>query len=330
MTADLETRARAAAAELRRAADDREPPEWSPPRRGSGPRLAVVGAVAVVGLVAIVVAGWLVLTDEDGQQVASGGDGIPELVPEVVPEGLAPADPIDLPRPESELGPERMTVLVFGDPAGTDPFAAADLGVTVFHSDAAEPAAFGEALTVRGHPAWVSTDGAGKTALMWQEAPGVLALVTSGTLDRATMTAVAEGLTFGTDPAGGDVSVGVVPPGLAQVGALHDASLTGVILPSVLPATTDGHINPYADDLGDRTLVVATLTPQPDEVPALRWMLGVDGGETTVRGHTARVATQAEGVHALLWEESPGLYVVVGGNVGADAVAAAAESLRSA
>jgi hypothetical protein len=325
MTADLDTRARAAAAGLHRAADDLEPPEWEPPsnRRRTGARLAVA-AVAVAGIVAVVVVGRAVVTDDPRQPVASGSGGVPALIPDALPDGLAAAGAVDLPRPEEELGPERMTVRLFGDATG------GALSVTVFHSEAAEPADFGESTTVRGKPAWVSEDDAGQTALMWQEAPGILALVTSGSLDLAAMSSVAEGLTFGTDPAGGDVTVTVLPPGFAPMGALHDAALTGAILPSALPVTTGGHLAGFRDATGNRALVVGTITPEPDEVPVLRWMLGADAGEITVRGHQALRTTQAGGIDAVIWEESPGLYAVVGGTVGADAVLAAAESLRPA
>ncbi len=220
MTADLDTRAREAAASLRRAAADLDRPRLEPEgrRRAVRPgRWLVVGAVVAVVAVAVVAVVAVSGPDEQGPVTAASG-GVPILVPEAVPEGLEPTGAVDLPLTEEARGPERLTVEVFGDPNAGDPFASADLGVTVFRSQGVEPGGGGRQLTVRGVPAWMSVDGACRSALMWQKAPGVLVVVTSGTLGEADLVAVAERLTFSADHT--QVNAPVLPPGLALVGAM--------------------------------------------------------------------------------------------------------------
>ena len=129
MTADLDTRAREAAASLRRAAADLDRPRLEPEgrRRAVRPgRWLVVGAVVAVVAVAVVAVVAVSGPDEQGPVTAASG-GVPILVPEAVPEGLEPTGAVDLPLTEEARGPERLTVEVFGDPNAGDPFASADL-----------------------------------------------------------------------------------------------------------------------------------------------------------------------------------------------------------
>ena len=93
MTVDIDTRLREAGASLQRASFGLTPPE---PRRRRPMALAVAVAAAVVVLVAGAAA---VLRDDEDASIGVSTDpgGIPALVPEVVPPGLARVGTDDLP-----------------------------------------------------------------------------------------------------------------------------------------------------------------------------------------------------------------------------------------
>jgi hypothetical protein len=338
---DLDTRARAAAAGLRTAAGQRPRPGWEPPgaRHGHGARrprpafvLATVTAVIAVVAAAAVVA--VTHTGDDDEVVPTQAGGVPTLIPDVVPDGLTALGALDLPREPEAQGAERLTESVYGDPAAPDPFAGAELGVSVLRSEGAD--AIGDSpLTVRGHSGWATVESAtGRHFVTWEEASGVLASVTSATVPQAELIAVAEGLTFSADYTHVDATV--LPPGLSLVGSLDDVAFTGALTPVVLPAETPGHLVGYGDPVGHRAVSVATFGIEPDELTVLKWGLGEPAGEVTVRGHTGLLHSQPTGsadggpLLSVLWEEQPGVFCIVAGDVDQAALLATAESLHPA
>jgi hypothetical protein len=336
MTTDLDSRARSAAAGLRRAAfelDAPPVPQLRPTASRPGHRLAVAAAVGL--LVAAATAAAVIIRSGGGESppTAAVSGAVPVLVAESLPEGLAPTGAVELPLAGEERGPEHLTVMLYGDANAPDPTASADLGISVLRSDQVFPAGVGRELTVRGLPGWVSTDGAGRVALTWQEVPGVLGLVTSGTLDEADLVAVAEGLEFSSDHA--QVDPTLVPAGLTLLGSMTDAGLTGALAPAVLPDTVSGHVVAYHNDAGG-VLLVTTVRADAGEAAVLRWMAGRALGTVEVRGLSGWLATQENGtadgatLRTVVWEESPGIFVVVSGSLDEDALLPVAEGLRPA
>jgi hypothetical protein len=336
MTTDLDSRARSAAAGLRRAAyelDEPPVPQLRPTAGRPGRRLAVGAAVGV--LVAAATAAAVIVGSGGGESptTAAVSGAVPVLVAESLPEGLEPTGAVELPLAGAERGPEHLTVMLYGDPGTLDPTASADLGVSVLRAEQVFPAGVGRELTVRGRPGWVSTDGAGRMALTWEEAPGVLALVTSGTLGEADLIAVADGLGFSADHA--QVDPTFVPAGLTLLGTMSDAGLTGALAPAVLPDTASGHVVAY-HDASAGVLLVTTVRADTEEAAVLRWMAGRAVGAVEVRGRSGWLAIQENGtadgatLYTVVWEESPGVYGVVSSSLEEDALLAVAEGLRPA
>lgn len=340
MTTDLDARARAAAAGLRRAATELELPAPRPrPRRRRAVRPKAWPAVGVAGAaVAVLIAAVLAVAarsgDDAGRPATSMATGMPVLIPDPTPDGFEPTGATELPRAATDRGPEHLTVMAFGHADAADPAASPDLGISILRAEGIVPGDFGRQVTVRGGPAWVSTDNAGRTALSWEEAPGVLALVDSGTLSEGDLVAVAEGLTFNADHT--EVEVPDLPSGLTLLGTMTDAGLTGALAPSVLPDATTGHMVGYQDPADGRALIVATLRIDAGEAAVLHRTLGRPLGDVEVRGHAGRLMVQdadASGgavLHTLIWEEAPGTYVTVAGNLDEADLLAVAEGLRPA
>jgi hypothetical protein len=335
---DLDSRARDAAAGLRSAADRRVRPAWEPPgpRRGMPPRPVLAVAAALV-VVAIVAAAGLVLRTGDGDDelIPTEAGGVPVLIPDAVPDGLTALGAKDLPPAPEEIDAERISTAVFGDAAADDPFAGGELGVTMLHGSGGDPV--GESpITVRGHAGWTTVvPTTGRVFVTWEEAPDVLVAVNSATFARADLVDVAEGLTFDAGHTRFDATV--LPPGMSLVGSLDDAAFTGARAPALLPDATSGHLVGYRGVVDGRlrSLTVAVLSVDPDEELAVRWGLGEPAGEAEVRGHPGVLGSQpADGaddaVLSVMWEEQPGVFCVVAGDVERSDLLAAAESLRPA
>jgi hypothetical protein len=325
--------------------------------RSGSRRRRVLVAGAVVVLVVLGATAAVLLRDDDQQADVTtdsdaGSDTIPRLVPADLPEGLPPSGAMELPLPDqSDAG--TTPVSVYGDPSADDPFADADLGLFVRHVDDLsmdEPSA-----TVRGQPAEVDATATYGTSLTWEEEPGVAITAASLGLNRDQLLAVTEGLAVED----GAASVGTVPadvPGPLQLVAATEMS--AVVSPPI-PAAAVGHMVAYQDPEGDRAIAVTALGADATDLAVVRWMAGATTA-TDVRGHqgwtssrqiedtsaeagSADVGSAAgEGAasgpaatdspfHTLIWEESPGVVLVVQGfDVAPDDIRAVAESLRPA
>ena len=240
MATDLDTRAHEAAASLRRAAADRDVPEWSRDSRpgAAGGRAFVWLAAAVVIVLALIVAGraW-----RDDEQSVATTPGVPALIPDAIPDGMEPTGGADLPLP---LLSGSTTLVVYGTDQGDDPFAGGDLAVLVVRSNSVEPDGGGDqSITVRDRPGRL-IDGEDRIGVAWLESDDVMVTVTSDRLTEAEVLSVAEGLKF--DDEYGTVDASVLPSDLVELATFgSDASLNMFPVPVLLPQTVEGHIVGY-------------------------------------------------------------------------------------
>ncbi|MGH9192364.1 MAG: hypothetical protein ACRDZ0_07810 [Acidimicrobiales bacterium] len=227
-------------------------------------------AVAMVAVAVMAAVAGVVLTGADDELVPTAAGGVPILVPKAVPDGLVAVGALDLPQATRRWGPSGSRLRCSGTRLPPTPSRRPTWGSRCSVPRVSSPLA--GTTSSRSGAGWESIDAAGRRAVMWQEAPGVLGAVTSATLARADLVAAADGRTFGDDYA--RVDVPVLPPGLALVGTLNDAAFTGALVPAILPITATGHILGYHDADRDRVLVVATFTAEPGESLVVWWMLG--------------------------------------------------------
>lgn len=332
MTVDVDARMRAASDSLRNASE-RLTPEI-PPR----PRVRPVVVAVAVCVVVVLAAGVVALQrDDDRDRVTiSETPTVPRLMPGDFPDGLPPPTAFDLPIAGSFFGTDSAAVTVYGDPAADDPFAVADLAVVESDADAFSlvPPEDSDPVTARGHQGSAGDDVRLGAWVRWDEAPDRHVLVASRTLDRGQLLAVAGGLAEG----GGGVVLGSastgVPGPLERIGSVPDFLLSSLSLglAPTAPASAVGHVVGSETDEYDLGLFATTFEGDASDLAVIRW-LSRAGDEVEVRGHAGWTGVDEVGSErrTLVWEESPGIVVVVE-SAGLDAadLLAAAESLRPA
>jgi hypothetical protein len=352
MSAELDSRLRAAGDALQRSAAPLSP---STPRPRS---LRPVAAAAAGVLVVVVVAGLAIRDgqpDEAETLSLSPSPVVPQLLPEVLPEGFLPGGAVELAEgPDASRG--AVTVDVYGDPTADDPFAATDLAIYTgdlpFVGDQLNHAAGGDPVTVRGHQGHVEAHLGDGVLVVWEESPGLTVGIASWSLDRAQLLAIAEGLDV--DPAAPTIELGLLPDGLAGTLAAV-GSAEGVAVPPALtplgvavPAFGNGHLAYYRTDdyLFPGSVAAATFAGEADALAVTRWLSAADTA-ADVRGRAGWAGSyqlppwdDGEGivpeseelfVTTVVWEEEPGVVALVQrfGHGDADALALA-ESLRPA
>ena len=332
MTVDVDARMRAASGSLRNASE-RLTPEV-PPRPRVRPVVVAVAVCAVVVLAAGMVA---LQRDDDRDRVTiSETPTVPRLMPGDLPEGLPPPTAFELPMAGSFFGTDSAAVTVYGDPAADDPFAVADLVVVESDVDAFSLVTpeDSDPVTVRGHQGSAGDDVRLGAWVRWDEAPDRHVLVASRTLDRGQLLAIAEGLAAG----GGGTVLGSVPTGvpgpLERIGSIPDFPLSSLSL-GLAPTTSAsavGHLVGSETDDYDLGLFATTFGGDASDLAVVRW-LSRASDEVDVRGHAGWTGLEEVGStrRTLVWEESPGVVVVVQ-STGLDAAELldAAESLRPA
>ena len=351
MSVELDSRLRAAGDALQRSAAPLSPS--TPQPRSLRP---VTAAAAGVLVVVAVVAG---LAIGDGHPDESGtlspSPAVPQLIPEVLPEGLRPGGAVELAdAPDASRG--AVAVDVYGDPTADDPFAAADLAIYTadlpFVEDQLNHPAGSDPVTVRGHQGFVDEHLGDGLLAVWEESPGLTLGIASWSLDRAQLLAIAEGLDV--DPAARTIELGALPDGLAgplaPVGSAENVAVPPALTPLgvAVPASGDGHFAYYRTDdyLFPGSVVAATFAGEADALAVTRWLSAADTA-TDVRGGPGWAGSyqlapfdDGEGivpesedvfVTTVVWEEEPG--VVASVQLFADGegdALAVAESLRPA
>jgi hypothetical protein len=329
VTVDLDTRMRAAGASLRRASE-RLTPEGPPPGRSR----PVMG-LAAVALLLLIAAGAMALLgdDHDSPAVSTDPSGAPRLVPDQVPEGLAPTGAVDLPLTDETGHAVAATFSVYGDRDADDPFAHIDLGIVVVErvdgqsDESLGISTEGEPVTVRGHPGFLNEIAPLGLSVGWEETPQLSVQVASFTLDRDQLMAAAEGLAVD----GTDVALGAMPPDLTTpLTLVGSTTLTPGLEPFPAPPSTDGHLVGYQNPNDGQAAVIATFVGDSADLAVIRWITAVHQ-PTSVRGHTGWSGASEPATRTLLWEESPGVLVMVQGfGLDEDDVRAVAESLHPA
>jgi hypothetical protein len=326
MSGDLDTMLQSASESLHRSVDGL--PTDDVPHPSPVPRL-VAAAVLVVALAA---SGALLLTrgDDDATTIPGGRDDVPRLVLGGDTGGLAPTGAADQPLTGVDAG-DAAALTLYGA-GGDDPFADAGL-IVVVPGPGGTVDDKGDPVTVRGHQGRISAGTRpGALNLSWEEAPDHVIALGSHGIDRDQLLAVAEGLAV----AGRSVTLGDLPatvPDLRQVGRTFDLPF-GLTLP--IPRSAPGHLAAYQDTAADRFAMVATFQGDADDIAALRWLTEADD-EVEVRGHRAWTGAYAPNAEApgtqlrtVLWEEAPGVVVVVQSSEDERTVLDWAEHLRPA
>jgi hypothetical protein len=351
VSVELDSRLRAAGDALQRSAAALSP---STPR----PRSLRPVATAAASLLAVmaVVAGVAIRDGRpDEAATLSPSPVVPQLIPEVLPEGFRPGGAVELAdAPDASRG--AVAVDVYGDPTADDPFAEADLAIYTadvpFVGDQLNHPAGSVPVTVRGHQGFVEEHLGDGLLMVWDESPGLTVGIASWSLGRAQLLAIAEGLDV--DPAARTIDLGALPDGLA--GPLAPiGSAGGVAVPLALtplgvavPASGNGHLAYYRTDdyLFRGSIVAATFAGEADTLAVTRWLSAADT-TTDVRGRAGWAGSyqlppfdDGEGivpesedlfVTTVVWEEEPGVVALVQlfGHGEGDALAVA-ESLRPA
>jgi hypothetical protein len=346
MTVDLDARLRSAGDSLVQASERLSPAV--PPRSLRPVAVMLAGVVAAAALAAGSVA---VLADSDDDAPDTfASTAVPRLVADVLPDGLRPSGVIELPTDEFGANALTQSISLYGDPAAEDPFAASDLAVLTIEGPLL-PYVPGEPVTVRGHEGLVDDALPFATTVYWEEAEGFTIGLASRTLAVDQLVAIAEGLAV--DGEARTVDLGPLPDALpGRLALVADADiqaatfeLQGTGLP--LEESTAGHVAAYQPDhytpFGNA--FVATFAGDEADLAVLRWSLGATTA-TDVRGHAGWSGSYAlpgfddgEGIvpgstgplSAVVWEESPGVLVLVQTfGSGLDETRAMAESLRPA
>ncbi len=345
MTVDLDTRMRAAGDSLARASERLSPA--APPRSLRPLAGVVAGVVAVVALAAGTVT-VLAVSDGDGESTVASGSAVARLVPDVVPEGVRPAGVVEL--PTDDAAGSGQSISVYGDPSADDPFAESDLAILTTPAPLLYEEG-GETVDVRGHDGLVTDALPVATTVLWEEAEGLTVSVASRTLDVDQLVSIAEGLAVDADA--GTVDVGSLPDGLpgplerVAAARVDDVSfgIPGIGLP--VRETTTGHVAAYVPDeyqlFGHA--FVAEISGDAADLAVLRWASGATTA-TEVRGrpgwsgsHELPGFDDGEGIvpgsqgplSALVWEEAPGMLILVQTfGPSEDEAWAMAESLRPA
>jgi hypothetical protein len=344
MTVDLDTRMRSAGDSLVRASERLSPAV--PPRSLRPVAMLAAAAVTAVALAAGAVA---VVSDggSDGGDPATTATTAPQLVPDVVPDGLRSAGVVEL--PADDAGAPSQTISLYGDPAADDPVAASDLAVLTIATSIPSDQG-GEPVTVRGHEGLVGEVLPFATTVYWEEAEGFTIMLASRTLAVGQLVAAAEGLAVDADAR--TVDLGGLPDGLP--GPLNPVASSDIRdvrfgVRTVLPLrqSTAGHVVGYRPDhyTAFGNAFVATFAGDEADLAILRWSAGATTA-TEVRGHAGWSGSyelpgfdDGEGIvpgsqgplSTVVWEEAPGVLVLVetfGPEL--DEARAMAESLRPA
>jgi hypothetical protein len=322
MSGDLDTMLQSASESLHRSVDGL--PTDDVPHPSPLPRL-VAAAVLVVALVA---GGALLLTrgDDDATTIPAGRDDVPRLVLGGDTRGLRPTGGTDLPLSGNDAT-DATAIGVYGAGDADHPFATAGLVVIVPGPGGAVDDA-GDPVTVRGHQGHIATR-AGALNVSWEETPETAIALASHGLDRDQLLAVAGGLTVD----GRRVTLGDTVPELRQVGHTYDMPI-GLTFP--LPRSAPGHVAGYQDGTANRFALVGTFLGDADDVAALRWLTEATD-EIEVRGHRAWTGASdptGEGAGAemrtVVWQEAPGVVVIVQSTEDEETVLDWAEHLRPA
>lgn len=280
--------------------------------------LGVAAAAAVLLGAAVVVTQ---LGDDDEGTAPSGtvNAGKPDvrrLIPTELPAGTSESSLQELPLSEDALTPGRTSVSVYGDPSGTDPFAAADLGIFVvvgetFGYDGPEA-------PVRGHQGYAGSDveandvGINPTRpaqwLSWNETDEVEVTLVSRTLSADVLSGIAENLAVD----GEHVTLGELPadlPGsLERLATLEEISWGGAYL---APLEADGYYDYYYSPAqsGAAFEIAALEDVTGTGQIVARWM--IDGERVDVRGGEGWMARRTAGLDStssittVIWNESP-------------------------
>jgi hypothetical protein len=329
---DLDTRMRNASTSLRRASGRLTPD--GPPRSHARPTLLAMTAVVVL---AVAVGAVGALRDGRGQAQVSTDHTIqqpdlPQLIPAELPDGLPAPEVVELATPLGISAAASMTV--YGDRDTDDPLAETDLAVLVTEDDTAPDrgSMLSDALpvTVRGHQGRAMELDQLGWSVWWQEEPTTSVLVASHTLDLDQLLAVAEDLivtqSSATLPAGaGDLAHSLTPLGTV-VGSLARIWTGWLPIHELGP----GYTVESSGSAGQ--LFVTTFAGDASDLAVLRWLTRA-GTTTDVRGQRGWLASDSAipNNHTLLWEESPGVIVMIQSNgFNISEVRAVATSLRPA
>jgi hypothetical protein len=322
VSTSLDRRAEAAAAAVRAAVAALEPPlDAAPP---AGPRRWPALVAALVLLVAAI-AGAAVLQRDDGDTVVAGANDTMRLIPDHLPDGLAPAGAADL--PTGVVG-ERV-LDVYGRGSDEDAFRDGDVGVLVAGDDVSPPGDDGEAVQVRG-VAGRANEEAGSSNVQWEE-PGLgLVALVSHSLGRDELVELADGLERQGERL-------VLDPG---AGFEHVAGVDGslsTLAYRVIPGGPGAAVHYRSPgQVAQRTISIAVVADEPGLLDAFRWLGGDEARRTTVRGHEGWFLPSSDSDDfspylALGWRERPGILVTAAGlGVSEDELRAAVESLRPA
>ena len=351
MSVELDSRLRAAGDALQRSAAPLSP---STPRPRSL-RPVAAAAAGVLAVLAVVAAVAVLDARPDEAETLSPSLVVPQLIPDVLPEGFEPGGAVEL-TDALDASPGAVAVDVYGDRTADDPFAAADLAIYTadlpFVGDPLNHPAGSDPVTIRGHQGFVEEHLGDGALVIWEESPGLTVGIASWSLDRAQLLAIAEGLDV--DPAVRTIELGPLPDGLA--GPLAPLGSAGsVVVPPALtplgvavPASGNGHLAYYRTDdyLFPGSVVAATFAGDADALAVTRWLSAADTA-TDVRGRPGWAGSyqlppwdDGEGivpesedlfVTTVVWEEEPGVVALVQrfGHGEGDALAVA-ESLRPA
>jgi hypothetical protein len=350
MTADLDTRLRAAGDSLHRATVPLTP---SPRPRSLRPVAGAAGTVAMAALLAATLA----IRDDRTSEVATvaAPPVVPKLIPEVLPPGFRAGGAVELVA-GADAPPGAVSVAVYGDPAADDPFAETDLAIYTsdlpFVADQLDHPAGIAPLTVRGHDGFAAEHLGDGELVVWEESPGLTVGVASWSLDRAQLLAIAEALDV--DAAARTIELGPLPDGLggplAPVGSADAVGVPPELRPLgvAVPASGNGHIAYYRTDdyLFPASVVAGAFAGDAETLAVTRWLSAADTA-IDVRGRPGwsgsyqlppfddgeGIVAESEDlfVRTVVWEEVPGVVALVQlfGHGQGDALAVA-ESLRPA
>jgi hypothetical protein len=318
----LDRRAEAAAAAVRAAVADLEPAsDANPP---AGPRRWPALVAAVVILIAAI-AGAAVLQRDDGDTVVAGANDTMRLIPDHLPDGLAPAGAADLPTDGFEEG----FFDVYGRGSDEDAFRDGDVGVLVLGDNVSPARNDEESVQVRGVAGWANEE-AGSASVQWEE-PGLgLVALVSHTLGRDELIELADGLQRQDERL-------VLDP---TAGFDHVAGLDGAfsaLTYRMIPGSPGAAVHYQSSgQVVNRTLSIAVVADEPGLLDAFRWLGGDEARRTTVRGHDGWFLPGSDSDDfspylALGWRERPGVLLTAAGlGVSEDELRAAVESLRPA
>ena len=319
MTADLDTRARAAASSLHNALADRPLPSEAAPRRTGHVRTVLTAAAVVVAVAALATALLWPDNDEGKSGLATTSGEVPRLVPTYVPDGLELAGATEV----STTGDLPVySVWVYGDPdAPHDPFAARDLSVYVVSAtgnpdgDSPLPSPGRVTLADLGS-AEESLDGRSPSVTL-DLGNGQLATVASRTLSDEEVVAFANELRAG-DPL--TVLPTDLPEGLALLAA--DEQVAVGIGPGPVG---EGFAVGYESQDAEMSLTVTSSDVDP-LIP--RFGFTGETAVTEVDGTTAWTASD-DGSATLVWVESGATITVSGVGLSSDELVRVAESLEA-